>query len=221
MDAIVHADVIRNEDFAAMLYESGNKLLHIHRFGKTESEHVQSLLNLIMPNYGSSIIDMGCGFGELARLMHEKRPDLNITLLNLSLPQLRYASDEFEKIHGNFHSVNKPDGEYDVVMFCFSIGHANIELAMKESSRLLKPGGTLFVYDMSRESGDNKQMEDLVSYRVHSPEVMFNFAVKAGFVQNMSIRPEADNSVGHEVAGYQYEAIFGGTIPHIWRFIKN
>jgi ubiquinone/menaquinone biosynthesis C-methylase UbiE len=202
------------------LYASGKRLLHIHRFADTDQEHIRRLLEWLSPKHGAQIIDMGCGFGEMARLMAEQRSDLQFTLLNLSGPQLEYAPAKFERIHGDFHAVDKPNASYDVVMFCFSIGHADIEKALSEAFRLLRVGGTLFIYDMNRVEGDNNKMEVLVSYRVHRFEQMSEWAKKAGFKLVLYVEPEGDDSTGREVCGDGYEDIFGGTVPAVWRFVK-
>lgn len=202
------------------LYATGNRLLHIHRFADTDVAHIRRLLQWIGPKHGARIIDMGCGFGEMARLMAEERPDLRFTLLNLSKPQLEYAPAQFERIHGDFHAVDKPDASYDVVMFCFSIGHADIEQALAEAFRLLHTGGTLFIYDMARVEGDNSKMEALVAYRVHAVEDMLTWTAAAGFVPSLYMRPDANDETGRKICGDAYEDIFGGTAPAIWKFVK-
>lgn len=221
MKPIVDPEVIKCEtSMIHDLYASGKRLLHIHRFADDEDRHIDILLKWLSPAHGSRVIDMGCGFGEMARLIHAKRPDISFTLLNLSAPQLAYAPKEHERIVGDFHEVDKPDGSYDVVMFCFSIGHADIEKALSEAYRLLRLGGTLFIYDMARIYGDNTNMERLVSYRVHDAESVFEWAINAGFKPILYLEPAADDSVGKEVCGEQYEDIFGGTVPAIWKFVK-
>jgi ubiquinone/menaquinone biosynthesis C-methylase UbiE len=129
--------------------DTGHRILQIHKLGATDAAHVAALLALADLPYGAAVLDAGCGVGAVAELMAEQRPDLSITLLNVSPAQLAMCPDGFPKIAASFHEIPVPAGSFDAVMFLYSIGHAQIETALAEAARVLHPGGVLFIYDLT------------------------------------------------------------------------
>lgn len=128
------------------LVDQGARVFQIFQRG-TESEHVSYLLEKFDPPSGV-VLDVGCGIGEVARLMHEARQDLEFVLLNRSQAQLDLCPD-FEKLHADAHAIPMPDASVDAVMACYVMGHLDKDRALSEMRRVLKPGGVLFIADMS------------------------------------------------------------------------
>lgn len=199
-----------------ILVESGMRLFQIHRFAGSDNDHIERLLQWADFPDGATVADMGCGVGEVAHVMSGMREDLVFVLVNISGLQLEYAPD-MKKIQCDFHSVPLAADSLDAVMFCFSIGHGEPRLALNEAHRLLKPGGVLFIYDMVRVSGDNSSM-DAVSYKVNDRSAIENDAV--GFSLDFYMEPSDRGGFGHSLLGADYDRIFVGTVPAIWRFIK-
>jgi hypothetical protein len=52
----------------------GIRILQGNRLGDTDAAHVAALLALMALPEGALIADIGCGFGEVARLMRGQRP---------------------------------------------------------------------------------------------------------------------------------------------------
>jgi len=142
------------------LVESGSKVFQIFQHG-TEQEHASYMLELMRPYQNANILDVGCGVGEVARLMQIERPDLNFTLLNPSQAQLDMCPPHFRKVKGKAESIPFPDNEFDVVMACYSLGHTELDESLPELRRVLRNGGLLFVMDMAGGA-----MADL-SYMAH------------------------------------------------------
>lgn len=207
------------DEMTPSMVESGHRVLQIHRFAQSEAEHIRRLERWSDFPLNANIIDMGSGTGEVATLFRRKRFDLMFTLVNLSKVQLGYSPKSCKLIHGSFIDVPEEDCKYDGAMFCFSIGHEDHELALKEAFRLLRPGGILFVYDMVRVSGSNESMKE-VEYSVLSRAKFENIAKYVGFKQDLYIEPIDDGSYGKSVIGAEYNSVFDGTIPAIWRMIK-
>lgn len=202
-----------------LLIEKGHKVFQIHRFAETEFKHVSRLERWAEFPQNARVADMGCGVGEVARIFKEIRPDLEFCLVNLSQVQLDYAPKQFKKHCTDFCDVPELNESFDGVMFCFSIGHADIEQALKEAHRLLKYGGILFIYDMTRIYGNNEGMHK-VAYRVHALNYMEQTASGCGFDLDFYMEPSDDGSYGHSVLGREYDNVFFGTKPAVWRFVK-
>lgn len=190
-------------------------------FGADEREHVDVLLEALNPPIGAMVIDMGCGVGEMARLMHEQRPDLEFLLVNTSRVQLENCPEDFDRLLADFHRLPVLDGQADAVIFSYAICHSgDWPLALAEAYRLLKPGGILFINDMARLSGDNAEFEQFLGGRVHAPEQVEEWAANAGFVLDMAIAPTigVDRLRGLMNDDALADRLTDGVVPTIWRF---
>jgi ubiquinone/menaquinone biosynthesis C-methylase UbiE len=197
---------------------AGHRVFQIHRFAETEAAHLARLERWAELPDEARVIDMGSGVGEVAKRFRCIRPDLSFTLVNISAAQLEY-SPEFPSYCGDFCAVPEPNNSFDAALFCFSIGYADRDAALAEASRLLRPGGVLFIYDMVRVSGDNQGMQE-VSYTVDPRADIDQAALQAGFVSDLYLEPADRGNYGKTVLGSQFDAIFHGTIPAIWRLVK-
>ncbi len=56
--------------------------------------------------------------------------------------------DGFKKIKGDIENIPCATASFDAVMALYVLGHSDIEAAMPELIRVLKPGGVLFIYDL-------------------------------------------------------------------------
>lgn len=111
------------------------------------SEHAQL-------NSKQIVLSAGCGFGEECALWKEKY-DLNkIVGINLSRVQLGVAHKQFSKLEQNFVKANVTKmpfsaHSFDRVLALESAMHFDTKLNfMKESYRVLKPGGVIAIADI-------------------------------------------------------------------------
>ena len=198
------------------MVKSGHKVFQIHRFARDESAHLARLERWAELPYGAEVIDLGCGVGEMARILRKLRPDLKFTLVNISATQLDYCSAHHRVLLCDFAKVPVKDASFDAALLCFAIGHGDAAQVLREVRRILRRGGVLFIYDMVRVSGDNKKMA-VVQYHVESREFMENAA--EGFRLDWYMEPQDDGTYRKSVIGDS--DVFDGTIPAIWRFIKS
>lgn len=205
------------------ILDLGVKVLQGYRFAPTDEEHVAALLAYMAPPDGAVILDAGCGFGEVARLMHAERPDLDFILLNQNALQLSYAPVEFARKLGDFHHTSLPDQSVAGVMFLYSLCHGDPVGALTEAARVTKPGGFLFVYDYERTGGDN----DLYQTRLLSSAIprgaMDGIAAAAGWQIVMHANPEGDDALFRSLYGNdeEYDAIFRDLTPVVWKAIRT
>jgi SAM-dependent methyltransferase len=199
-----------------LLVNNGHKVFQIHRFAKDDESHLVRLERWAELPQFAKVLDMGSGVGELAKVFTKLRPDLNFYLVNLSKLQLSY-SKEFTCHCCSFLDVPEQSESFDAVLFCFSIGHEDVEVALKEAHRLLKNNGILFIYDMVRVFGNNENMK-VVEYVVNSKETMQKAAT--GFKLDFYLEPTDDGQYGKSILGEAFDYVFNGTIPAIWRFVK-
>lgn len=134
--------------------EQGLRVMQTHYFGSSQQEHVSRLLNWMRPHPGAHIVDAGSGVGEIPAFMHAMRPDLEFTMVNISAHQLSLSPDggQFRQVLADFTMSGLDSESADIVMLNSSLCQMPINQALSEAVRILKPGGTLFVSDLTVES---------------------------------------------------------------------
>lgn len=199
----------------------GFRVLQGNRLAPTEAEHVSALLRFMDPPQGATVLDIGCGFGEVARLMREERPDLAFILLNRNAVQMRYAprGDGFQAVRGDMHALPLADASVDGAMFNYALCHADQPVALAEAARVVRPGGFLFIYDYERLSGDNDLMERTLCARAHGRAAFLASCKAAGWRPVFGIAPGGDDAEFRALYEDQadYDAIFAHLQPIIWK----
>ena len=101
-----------------------------------------------------AILDIGCGTGDMLRLISENRPDARLTGVDFSPNMLEKAGDncsdirDLELVQGNAMELPAADGAFDGVSISFALRNtADHERVLKEALRVLKPGGRLVCID--------------------------------------------------------------------------
>jgi len=103
------------------------------------------------------ILDAGCGVGAASFEIKSQYPQATIHGINLALNQLRVAQLFAETSVANrmlfsqqdYMQTAFPDSYFDKVVFVESIAHAQTKVAaIKESGRILRNGGYLFIADV-------------------------------------------------------------------------
>lgn len=204
--------------------ERGIRVFNGALFGEDEAEHVDVLLEVLRPIEGATVIDAGCGIGEMARLMATRRPDLNFLLVNTSAAQLDMCPPEFEQLHADFDDMaGVDDASVDAVVFSFAICHSSDWLrTLAEAHRVLKPMGVLLINDMARISGDNEEFARVLGASVWAPEVVEAWARHAGFMLDEAIAPDVHVDRLRDVLAEDGvdASMLDGVVPTIWRFIR-
>lgn len=148
------------------LVDKGDTVFQIHRLAPTQEEHVAALLEFFNPPYGATILDAGCGVGAVSEGMKALRPDLSFILLNNSTEQLKFCPAGFETLRADMESVPLPDASLDAVMVCYALGHVDLLAALTEFARITRPGGMLYIYDLTSEN--TKVLEKEMFYTASS-----------------------------------------------------
>jgi len=208
-------DLKKIEDATAIMLANGQYILQAHRFDKTDLGHIKKLLEFAHIPYGSRVVDMGSGTGAMAHAWGELRPDLSFVLVNISQMQLDCVPKFCVQHCCDMEQVPEADNSFDVAVCCFAIGHTDIEASMTEMSRLVRPGGLIFVYDMIRESGDNTSLLEL-GYQV------FDALFWTKIQDNLELELlRFSNPVDYDWfcesdLSDEYSKYFGGVFPALW-----
>lgn len=133
--------------------------------------------DLLKPQPGMSILDVGCGAGKLSFLFNDyTKGGAKITGGDFSEELLNKAREKNKKLGTNidfqFLDFNKPfnfsDNTFDLCTSAFAIYYAsNLDFTFGEAHRVLVPGGRLFV---SGPLPENKQMfYDIIKEATNKP----------------------------------------------------
>jgi ubiquinone/menaquinone biosynthesis C-methylase UbiE len=205
------------------LLTRGIRVMQGGRMGATDEAHVAALLGYMHPDIGETVLDIGCGFGEVARLMQQQRPDLDFVLVNKNRFQLGHAPTKFRRVRADMHAMPISDATVDTAMFCYSLCHADPGVALMEAARVTRVGGQLFVYDFARLRGDNDLMERRLAARAISLGAMGQHAIKAGWMPSRLVSPDVDDTLFRDLYANdaEYDAIFADVCPVVWKAVRQ
>lgn len=102
-------------------------------------------------------LDLACGNGDIALLLADKYPGARIMGLDISEPMLVKARARFVSgsdvcfVNGDIMRTGFSDACFDLITVGYGLRNApDLQGAMEEIARILKPGGMLAVLDFSR-----------------------------------------------------------------------
>jgi len=115
------------------------------------------------------IVDVGCGAGNYALKLLELKPDLDVTLIDLSLRMLERAKQRVQAatggkvttIQGDIREIEVPSEGCDVILAAAILHHLRTdeewENVFASFYRALRPGGSIWIFDLVECSIDRVQ----------------------------------------------------------------
>lgn len=200
---------------------AGHRLLQTFRYDEDDGEHVARLLQALRPAKDATVLDAGCGVGEVCRLMAERRPDLRFIMVNLSPTQLAHCpqGDRFQALLADCHELPLEDACVDAVMFSSALCQMDETVALSEAFRVLRPGGALLVNEPVRIHGDGVELERLLACRALRFEDMLEAVGTAGFPVVRVEWPTGDASHFRSLMG-DMAHLLDGVRPLIVKAVK-
>jgi len=114
--------------------------------------HVQMIARFFGDMNGKLALDAGCGKGRFARVLVDQNPNTKIVALDLALAMLARAQPPLSPVCGTLTQYPFRDNSFDFVYATESLEHAvDIDAAVAELTRVLKPGGKLVIIDKNAE----------------------------------------------------------------------
>jgi ubiquinone/menaquinone biosynthesis C-methylase UbiE len=114
--------------------------------------HVKLILEHLGDLTGKRVLDIGCGKGRFARIVHERNPGAEVCALDISVEMLKFVPSPVRTAAGAMTELPFVDGAFDAAYATESLEHAvEIDRAVAEMCRVVKPGGRIAVIDKNAE----------------------------------------------------------------------
>lgn len=110
--------------------------------------------------YARHLLDVGCGAGNYTLKILELLPNLDITLIDLSIPMLERAKERIglvtngsiSTIQGDVREVIPPQARYDIIVAASVLHHLRTDSEWRDVFASfyqgLNPGGSVWVFDL-------------------------------------------------------------------------
>lgn len=99
-----------------------------------------------------NVLDVGCGKGRFAKVLKQAHPSANLIAVDLSEAMLRFIPNEISVCSATMTHLPIASQSIDCIYATESLEHAvQIDVAVKEMCRVLKPGGKLVIIDKNAE----------------------------------------------------------------------
>lgn len=137
--------------YTCAYFREGNDDLDLAQFDK-----FQLICNKIQLNENDNVLDMGCGFGTLAKFMVEKK-GCNVVAINISKEQLKFANEAKDKMNDNLKNkltyidLDYRDirGKFNKIVsigLCEHIGYKNYRVFFEKVYDCLENGGIFLMH---------------------------------------------------------------------------
>jgi len=114
--------------------------------------HVKVIVDHLGDLSHRKVLDVGCGKGRFARILKDGCPSASVVALDLAEAMLRAAPASLLRVSSSMLQLPFDPGTFDAAFATESLEHAvDIEAAVAEICRVLKPGARLVIIDKNAE----------------------------------------------------------------------
>jgi ubiquinone/menaquinone biosynthesis C-methylase UbiE len=115
-------------------------------------QHVRLIADYLSPLAGKRLLDLGAAKGRFAKVMLDEQPGVRIAAVDLAVNMLRFVTQGIAPCAATMNALPFRDAIFDAAYATESLEHAvDIERAVSELCRVVKPGGRIVVIDKNAE----------------------------------------------------------------------
>ncbi|MBI1992050.1 MAG: methyltransferase domain-containing protein [Candidatus Omnitrophica bacterium] len=146
-----HAQTVRHFGHLAGTYDRRH-----HRYNQLTLSRAIEALRL---SGAERLLDVGCGTGELERLLRERYPDVRLVGIDVTPQMLAVAREKFRKVLGVAFLLAQAEAlpfameGFDAVVSCNMLHHVrSADDLLRECARVLRPRGRIVLVDWCRDA---------------------------------------------------------------------
>ncbi len=138
-----------------------DRINHMISFGRDRAYREEGIINA--PPSAELVLDAGCGLGVMSEIASKKLKTKDLVLLDpmrdyLTIARKRLADNNPEMVIGLFEVLPFKREIFDLVMCGFSLRDSvNMNLAVREISRVLKSDGKFIIVDLGKPDNPVKR----------------------------------------------------------------
>lgn len=164
---------------AAEVYSGSHEGTRPHaRFRRSREDLIYRKLQSVP---GGDLLDLGCGPGAMVRALLESRPtDFHIAAIDRSPAMAQACARQAAEVGGVHVLVGRaetlpfPDAGFDVVLAMGSLEYAEVNAALREISRVTRPGSLILVTMLNPVSPYR-----IVEWYIHAPLLRVFHSIKS------------------------------------------
>ena len=129
-----------------------NRMNHLMTFGM-DIVLRKEVVRIANPQSGERLLDAGTGTGDMAREAHRVCPDAHICAMDFSLEMICAGKDwaMIDRSQADVLALPFADEVFDIAMSGYLVRNViDLDKALAEQYRVLKPGGRILVLDTTR-----------------------------------------------------------------------
>lgn len=139
-------------EIAAFFNEASKDEQHFPSTIDARILHVRTVLDWCGSLDNKVVADIGCGKGRFARIVKERNPQAKVLGLDIAEAMLRHVPAGISPCAGSLTAIPLASGSCDAAYATESLEHAiDMDLAIAELCRILKPGGRLVIIDKNKD----------------------------------------------------------------------
>jgi tRNA (cmo5U34)-methyltransferase len=168
----------------------------------------------------SHVLDVGCGAGNYTLKILQRRPNIDVTLVDLSKPMLERAtkriravsSGEIIAIQGDIREIDLIKNQFDIVLAAAVMHHlrdeGEWEVVFRKIHDALKPGGSFWIFDLVEDSLPavqelmwNRYGEYLVDFKDEAfRDLVYSYIIQEDTPRSLLFQVDLLRKVGFEDA---------------------
>jgi len=120
--------------------------------GRNQRYRLRLVQEMLARHPGGDLLDAGCGPGIMARTLLTTRPaDFSVTVLDQSAAMIDYCRENVRdvgEVHatvGQLEALPFADASFDVALIMGALEYADVRATLRETARVLRPGGLVVV----------------------------------------------------------------------------
>jgi ubiquinone/menaquinone biosynthesis C-methylase UbiE len=197
---------------------AGHRIFQPWRLAADDDEHVRLMLADMEPlPRGATVLDVGCGVGEVAARMAVMRPDLEFIIVNASKVQLMLCphGERFTGVLADAHDLPLGDASVNAVMFAASLCQMDRDVALREARRVADLGSVLLVNDMVRTSPIPRQWEEHLGVSIPTHAQLLAAMQNAGWVVDWFEYPSGSDAHFRQMLEVDEIGGFADCVRHV------